>query len=161
MTPEKRSEANRVRQARWRKNHPEIVRESTPESRAKAALAARRAYNKKKLRLANSGSVAERSAIKESTLKPDTLRKKKRSTELTSNAFSVMSHYKSLLTSSIPSVRRVALAWFRVTKHVENPYFVFDLEKPLTLLSSELKQPIPFHWRFHASDLSKNYHPPL
>lgn len=136
------------------------------EYRRKHAASQSRSYYKKRSREAGTETKAERTlaakaTLKAKTLKPETLRKKKRQLVKDTKELLVFEHYKRLLTSVDPALRFVGVAWFRVIRGLVLPYEFFQITGSVIPWSHEMIQPIPRHWRFHKSDLTKNYHPTL
>jgi RNA polymerase-binding transcription factor DksA len=152
MTPEQRT-ANRLRQQRWREAN------NNEATRKKRAASQRRAYWKRKSKSAGTETVKEKTTLKQRTLRPETLRKKARSEKEQLAALVTMQHYKGLLSSKDSTLRRIGIAWFRVCMSCDNPYAVLQIFHPEPdKLLMELSG-IPPNWRFHRSDLTKNYHP--
>lgn len=96
-TPAEKRAANRARQARFRENNPR-----TPKVREEHAKASRRSYYKKRAKAIGSGSVAERLAIKEASLKPATLARKKTFEKTSQERLAIFHHYRTLLSSLMP-----------------------------------------------------------
>jgi hypothetical protein len=91
-------------------------------------------------------SLREINACKNKLLEPDTIKRKESKKDLTLKLLEVETHYANLLKSRDAHNHFVAVCWFRATKGVE----------PCSCCTT-LKA--PHYWRFHASDLLKNYHP--
>lgn len=146
-------EVNAARQTRYRERHA-----NDPAYRMQRIAYARKQRLKAKRRRKGSVPVAELVSINKELHTPRTNRKHERELSASQAELSVLLHYTNLLSSHTPEPRLAGICWFRAVKGESDPYYKLLITPPFGFHPRELETPTPPHWRFHASDLTKNYH---